>query len=299
MNFKQKKETLKYIVNENQKPFVNLHCHSHYSLLDGLSSPKQIVDAAVSLGHGAVAITDHASISALPELFKYCKERQIKPIIGVEFYVVDNLEKGKQQRSHLTVLAKSWSGVQSLFRQLSLANRQIHYKPRLTFDQAMDFQDCIVMSACAVGFLLRDDYEEIHARFKHIYGNDYYLEVMPHDFENQRIVNQRAFELSGKDGTMIVATNDSHYISLEDRVTHEILLAIQTRAKWNSENRFGRDWPNCDFKSRFGMLEAFGKLGFKEKYVEKWLDNTLTIANKILIHMPTFELHLASPLDYE
>lgn len=299
MNFKQKKEVLKYIVNESSLPYVNLHCHSYYSTLDGLSSPKQIVEAAVSMGHGSVAITDHASISALPELFKYCKQYKIKPIIGVEFYVVDSLEKVKQQRSHLTVLAKNWDGVRSIFKQLTLANKQIYHRPRLSFDQAMDFDNCIIMSACAGGILLKDNYSEIHKRFKHVYGEDYYLEVMPHDFENQKIVNMRAWELSESDGTKIVATNDSHYISIEDRETHEILLAIQTRAKWDDPNRFGRDWPDANFKTRFEMLEAFGKLGFKKKYVDEWLENTLTIAKLVDIQMPVFETWISSPLDYE
>lgn len=299
MNFKQKTDLIKNIVGDNRKPYVNLHCHSYYSVLDCLSSPKQIVEAASNMGHGAVAITDHGSISSLPELFKECKRVGIKPIIGVEFYIVDSLEKVKQKRSHLTVLAKSWKGVQSLFSNLTLANKQIHYRSRLSIEQALGFEDCIVMSACAGGILLRDDYEEIHARFKHIYGKDYYLEVMPHDFDEQSTVNWRACELSAKDGTKIVATNDSHYISREDRETHEILLAIQTRAKWDDGKRFGRNWPMCDFKSRYDMMSAFGMLGYKRKDVEVWLDNTLTIANNIAVEMPVFTMNLASPLDYE
>lgn len=298
MNFGQKTELIKNIVRENQIPYVNLHCHSYYSVLDGLSSPKQIVEAANAMGHGAVAITDHASISALPDLFKESKKVGVKPIIGVEFYIVDSLDKVKQKRSHLTVLAKNWDGVKSLFKGLTLANKQIHYRPRLSIEQALEFKNCIVMSACAGGILLRDDYEEVHNRFKFIYEDNYYLEVMPHDFDEQSTVNWRAAELSSKDGTKIVATNDSHYISREDRETHEVLLAIQTRAKWDDEKRFGRNWPNCDFKSRYDMLFAFSILGYKEKDVKEWLATSIEIASKVDIVMPKFEMNLASPLDY-
>lgn len=296
MNFKQKMELCKKIVDDNSIPYTCLHSHSYYSVLDGLSSVKQIVIQAVTMGHGAVAITDHGSISALPVLFKECQTVGIKPIIGVEFYIVDSLEKVKQKRSHLTVLAKTWNGVQSIFKQLTLANKQFYHRPRLSFEQAMQFEECIIMSACAGGFLLRDDYSDRHIQFKSAYGDDYYLEVMPHDFPEQIMVNKRAVELSS-DGTDIVATNDSHYISKADRETHEILLAIQTRAKWEDEKRFGKNWPDCDFKSRHEMIVGFEQQGYARRDIEKWLDKTNEVSNKIGVVKPEFKINLSSPLE--
>jgi len=297
MNFKQKTDLMKKIVNDNSIPYTSLHVHSYYSILDGMSSPKQIVQAAVSMGHGAAVITDHASVSALPELFKECKTVGIKPIIGCEFYIVDSLDRIKQKRNHLTVLAKSWSGVQSIFRQLTLANKQIHHRPRLDYAQALDFKDCIVMTACSSGPLSNDGYEEIHKSLMGKYGDDYFLEVMPHDYEEQKIVNDRALELAARDGVKVVATNDSHYISLEDRVTHEILLAIQTRAKWSNPKRFGKEWPDVDFKSRHDMVLAFEKFGYNREDIEIWLNNTLTVSKLVDIVAPVFEMWLPSPLD--
>ena len=111
---------------------IHLHTHSHFSILDGLGTVEEIVKRAVNIGAPAVAITDHASISALPDLFRECESAGIKPIIGCEFYLSDNAEvkdftvkKGepKEVRNHLTVLAKSWDGVRSIMEQLTTANR--------------------------------------------------------------------------------------------------------------------------------------------------------------------------------
>lgn len=297
MNFKGKFEFIQEVVNNNKMPYVNLHCHSYFSLLDGLSSPEQIVAAAKSMGHPAVSITDHASISSLPELFRYSLAVQIKPIIGVEFYIVDSLAREKQRRHHLIVLAKTWEGVRSIFKNLTLANKQTYHRPRLSFEQALEFEDCVISTACSAGFLCRDDYVELHRMFLGKYGKDYVLEVMPHDYPEQRLVNDRAQELSAKDNVMIVATNDAHYISLEDRETHEMLLAIQTRAKWSKEDRFGKNWPNCDFKSRADMIDGFKEVGISCSDTEVWLNNTLLVADKINVVMPEFKVRIASPFE--
>lgn len=299
MNFKGKIEVMKQIVIDNSIPYASLHQHSYYSLLDGLASPAHIVEKANSLGHGAVAITDHGSVSCLSDLVKACREYQIKPLVGVEFYVVDSLEKAKQKRYHLTVLAKTWRGVESIFRQLTLANKQFYYRTRISFEQALDFEDCIIMSACSSGPLSHPEYEMIHEKLHSRYKDDYYLEVMPHNYEEQRMVNERAQYLSQKTGACIVATTDAHYVNKEDHETHEVLLAIQTRAKWDKADRFGKNWPDVEFKDRHTLIRAFESLGYERDDIERWIQATNEVAGKINIIVPSFTMHLPSPLDYE
>ena len=224
--------------------FVHLHCHSSHSLLDGLGNPAEWVDAAVKKGFTALALTDHGSCSAALEFYKAAKAKGIIPIVGTEFYVSDDPSyraKKKAERPprfHLTVLAKNWDGLKSIFKQLSTAHRQFYYKPLLSLEQALEFQNCVVMSACAVGLLAHPQYEKLIPRFQAAYGDDFYIEIMPHWLEVQKIVNERAVKICNATGIRPVATNDCHYPNVEDTLAHDILLAIQTNRRPDDTKMF-------------------------------------------------------------
>lgn len=286
-----------------EKPVVHLHTHSHYSVLDGLATPDEIVRAAKKDGAPAVAITDHGSISALPEFIKSANEHGVKPIIGVEFYVVDTLQdtylddNGKEKklklpRYHLTVLAKNWQGVECLFEKLTLANEQKNKRPLLTFDQVWDFHDCVVMSACASGILAHDDWEYYAERFKTVYGEDFYLEVMPHDFDGNIDVVQKALKLHPY-GYPLVATCDAHYVGRDDQFTQEIMLAVQRKAKWHDKKRWKFD---CEvfMANRLELYEKYNAMNvdIDADIVEEALDNTVAVADKCNVELPEFEIEL-------
>lgn len=277
---------------------VHLHLHSHYSTLDGLGKISEIVARAKEIGAGAVAVTDHGSISCMPELFKECEKQGVKPIIGCEFYVVDD-PKGDnhENRRHLTVLAKNWNGVQSIMRQLSLANKQFFRRPRLSWEQALDFEDCIVMSACAFGMLSHDDFGAMASDFYGKYKDDFYIEIMPIDFEGQKIINERAVAL-WKGGFQLVATTDAHYVRKEDATTHEVLIAVQFGQKWDDPERksFGDD---LYMKSRKEMVEQFSKNypDIPRDALVSALQNTERIAEKIDVIRPETPVELPMPDD--
>lgn len=225
--------------------FIHLHCHSAFSLLDGLGSPSKWVAAAAEKGFPALAITDHGSVSGAVELFKAGKQHGIQTMVGCEFYCVDDvsfrLKKGekRQEQIHLTVIAKTFSGLQSIFEHLSLANRQFYFKPIIgLWDQIYDFKDCIVMTACAFGILSHEKHGELVGRLHQAYGDDFYLEIMPHDFEMQKQVNATAQVLSKYHGIKLVATNDAHYPNADDVDVHDAMLAIQTGASLSDPKRF-------------------------------------------------------------
>ncbi len=242
--------------------FIHLHCHGHNSLLDGLGSPTSWIEAAKSKGFSALALTDHASISGAVEFYKKAKEADIVPIIGCEFYCVDDpnrkMKKGESHnRYHLLVLAKTWKGLQSIFHALAIANKQFYYKPLLGTDQIFGFNDCIVSTACFEGILSKDDYPILVQRLHETYGEDLYLEIMPHLFAGQETVNLRAFELHQKFGIMPVATNDCHYPFEDDAETQEVLLAVQTAAKWTDTKRWKFDGTGFFLRDSGEMIEAF------------------------------------------
>ena len=225
--------------------FCQLHNHCDHSLLDGLGGPGVWVDAAIEKGFSALALTDHGSVSSALEFVKYARERGITPIVGCEFYFTDDVDyrpskktKERFPRYHLIVLAKNWDGLQNIFAQLTLANEQFYYKPLLSLDQIYKFKNCVVMTACAVGVLHHPNYSAICHKLKDVYGGDFYLEIMPHQLEMQKEVNLRALTLSEMSGIEPVATNDAHYPRVEDTLTHDVMLAIQTNSTIDKEGRF-------------------------------------------------------------
>lgn len=279
--------------------YAPLHVHSHYSTLDGLSKVRDIFERAKEIGAPAIAITDHASISALPELMKMSEEYGIKAIPGCEFYVVDSAEgENGETRIHISVWAKNWNGVQSILKQLSIANSQFYNRPRITWKQALEFEDCCIGTACTVGPLFLDDYKQKFVELKMAYGDDLYLEVMPHEIveggrDIQALVNSRAIELSCLYGTKLIATNDSHYTRLDDAHTHEILLAIQSGRTWKDPDRWKFN-GEFDIKSREDLEAAFARLGYMVPCAHGAINNTLELASKVDVKMPKFEVHLPS-----
>ena len=280
---------------------IHLHNHSHYSVLDGLGKIPEIVARAKELGAPAAAISDHASITGMPELFKECQAAGIRPIIGCEFYVVDKAEPEKgEQRYHLTAWAKTWAGVESLMDRLTLANRQFYHRPRLTWEQALELKGCVIGTACSHGLLIHEDWWALAQRFQRAFGGDFYAEVMPFRNEKdgvdiQAVVNQRALEINAKLGVELLATNDAHYVRQDDFKTHEILLAIQTGATLTSEKRFsfGPD-PVFFMRSIAEMQAAFEALCFyiPAHMVRRAILNTAEVARKCDVKMPKFDCHL-------
>lgn len=245
--------------------FTHLHCHSSHSLLDGLGNPSTWVETAVKKGFKALALTDHGSCSAALEFYKAAKAAGITPIVGCEFYVADDPfyrpPKGERmERYHLIVLAKNWRGLQSIFKQLTIANEQMYYRPLLSIDQIFKFEDCILTSACAAGLLKHPNYTHIIAKMKATYGIDFYLEIQPHWIDVQFEINNRAFSLSRLFDIKPVVANDAHYPREEDTLTHDVLLAIQTNANINDEGRFSflnGDMAGLYLKTQSEMIHSF------------------------------------------
>lgn len=269
--------------------FVHLHVHSHYSLLDGLGTPKDIVKKAKEQGSPAIAITDHGAMYGAVELYKAAKDAGLKSIIGCETYVapVDRFDRtpGTENKPyHLVLLAANEEGYKNLMVLVSKANLEgFYYKPRVDHGLLKAHsKGLIALSACLAGEVANSVFSgdeqrqmDVIQRYQDIFGKDnFFLELQDHpQIDNQKILNNRLIELSKKSGAPLVCTHDSHYVCREDDVAQEILLCIQTQTNLQDEDRMKFDG---DFSLRppEEMISAFSN-------VPEAIKNTLEIADRI------------------
>ena len=263
--------------------FVHLHVHSHYSLLDGLAKIDQLIAKAKGFGMEALALTDHGNLYGAVEFYKKAKKAGIKPIIGVETYVAPNgrLQKRPkldEKRFHLVLLAKNETGWKNLIKLVTLANLEgFYYKPRIDMEILEKYHDGLVcLSGCYSGEIAKliaaKNFEEarnIAAWYKNLFGDDFYLELQPHTPE----LHEPTLRLSKELDIPVVATQDIHYASKDDKTAHEILLAVQTNSKLDDEDRMSLKKYDISVTSPEEMAEIF-------KDIPEAISNTVKIADK-------------------
>src|SRR3990167_2221669 len=136
--------------------FVHLHCHSEYSLLDGLSKIKKMVARVKELEMPAVALTDHGVMYGAIEFYKECQKQGIKPLIGMEAYFTTgdhNVKSGRQENNHLLLIAKNHTGYKNLMKLSTIAQVEgFYYKPRFSRDLLKQYNEGLICtSACPKG----------------------------------------------------------------------------------------------------------------------------------------------------
>ncbi|MBD3360650.1 DNA polymerase III subunit alpha, partial [Candidatus Peregrinibacteria bacterium] len=268
--------------------FVNLHTHSHYSLLDGFGSPKDLVLRSKELGYPACALTDHGVTYGLIEFYKAAKNEKIKPILGCELYVAPRSRFDKEPKIdnkpyHLTVLAKDYEGYKNLLYLVSKAHLEgFYYKPRVDYGLLKAHsKGLIAMSGCLTGHIPRlilseneEDLDKSITKHIEIFGKEnFYFEIQDHPLiENQQIVNKKLKHLSKQYEIELVATNDTHYPRPEDSEAHDILLCIQTHTTIHDDDRmkYTGDYSIRDVND---LKNAF-------KDYPGAIENTLNIADK-------------------
>lgn len=277
----------------NEKPvdkFVHLHVHSHFSLLDGLSSPKDLVKTAKSLGFNSLAITDHGSCGGLFRFQKACKEAGIKPILGVEGYFCDDHTSKEGKIYHIILLAKNKDGMKNIMRLTTLSELKGKYKkPRIDMKLLREYHNGIICtSACCAGKIPDllwngniDGAKNLALEFKSVFGDDFYIEVMKHKYFSSKKQEEREEQLVAslislaKDiGVKVIATNDVHYSKKSDSKCHDVLLSMQTGNIIKNPDRFSFDSDEFYIKSYDEMYEMY-------KDYPEVLSNTVEVANKI------------------
>lgn len=275
--------------------FVGLHIHSDYSLLDGASQLPQLIDRVVELGMPAIAVTDHGVMYGAIELIKTCRNKNIKPIIGNEMYVINgDIEvKQKIRKYHQVVLAKNTQGYKNLVKLTSISHLQgmqgkgIFARPCVNKELLEKYHEgLIVTSACLGGeipqAILAGDKaraKEVAKWYKKVFGDDYYLEIQDHGYREDRIVNVEIAKLAKELNIKIVATNDSHFISCYDVESHDALLCIQTGKLIIEDKRLR--YSGTEYLKSADEMRLLFRDHLSEDIIESAINNTLEVAEKV------------------
>ncbi len=267
--------------------FTHLHVHSEYSLLDGACRIGELVDRIHDLGQTAVAITDHGCMYGAIDFYKACKAKDIKPIIGCECYLSEDMHDktsaGAKVRYHLVLLCENNEGYQNLIKLVSDSFTEGFYsKPRIDKELLKKHsRGLIALSACLQGeipvHLRNGDYEGAKAialEYKEIMGEgNFFIEVQNHGLPDEISILPGLIRLSNETGIPLVATNDCHYLTKEDAKVQKILVCIQTNH--TIEEDTGLDFRTDEFyvKSENEMSELF-------KMAPEAISNTEVIASR-------------------
>ncbi len=292
-------------------PFVHLHCHSHFSLLDGASPIKKLVSRAKELGMNALALTDHGNLYGALQFYEACRAADINPVLGYEAYVApasrfdkSGAHSSREASYHLTLLAKNRTGFQNLVKMASRAFLEgFYHKPRIDRELLAEFSEGIIcLSGCVSGEFSRTllngnnpateeqiaQATEIVQWFHQVFGDRYFIEIQDNGLEIQRQAKEAAIEVATRVGLPLVATSDAHYVNQEDAEAQDVLLCINTGKFRTDANRMKMEGDQFFLRSPEQMYAALPGQ-------EEALRRSQEIANMVDIdlelgkrHFPTF-----------
>lgn len=303
-------------------PFVHLHCHTQFSLLDGAASIKELMKKAKNDGMKALALTDHGNMFGAFKFVAEANAQGLKPIVGCEFYLVKdrfqkNFKKGeKDKRYHQLLLAKNTEGYKNLSKLCSLGFIEGYYAkyPRIDKELILKYHKGLIATSCCLGAEIpqaimyegEQKAEELLQWWIDVFGEDYYIELQRHHIENvngngmsQEDVNQVLLRFAKKYNLKVIATNDSHYVDEKDAFAHDILLCINTGAKVSdpkatdeesSKGRFA--FPNNQFyfKTQAEMNRLFADVPTALDFTNEIYDKIENLKLKRDILMPNYPL---------
>ena len=297
-------------------PFVHLHVHTQYSLLDGAMKVGEMCAAAAADGQTAAAITDHGNLFGAVDFFLAAKKHGLKPIIGCEVYLAPTTltdkrhQIGLPQTYHLVLLATNEIGYKNLLSLVSTGYLEgFYYKPRIDKRVLAERAEGLIgLSSCLGGEIPRllragdlDGARRAAAEYRQILGEgNFYLELQRHGLAEQEQVNQGLIALGAELGIPLVATNDCHYLARETAPAHEILMCLQQSTTRSDPNRWRYATDALYFRSRAEMAELFAD-------VPEALANTVAIAKRCTFELDTHHTYLPSfaipagfarPIDY-
>jgi len=257
------------------RPFVHLHCHSHYSLLDGAGSIGGLLERAKALRMNALALTDHGNLHGALQFYRTAKNLGLNPIVGLEAYIAPGSRFTKEATGmkeasyHLTLLARNAVGFRNLLKLSSAAYLEgFYFKPRID-KQLLEahHEGLICLSGCVSGELNRavlaggeagiEKAMEVAAWYHELFGERYFIEIQNNHLDIQKAAMDGAIEVSQRLGIPLVATSDVHYINREDHDAQDILLCVNTGKFRTDTNRMRMETSEFYLRSPEEMYAAF------------------------------------------
>ncbi|MBD0338200.1 MAG: DNA polymerase III subunit alpha, partial [Thermoleophilia bacterium] len=269
-------------------PFVHLHCHSEYSILDGACRIPDLAARAAELEMPAVSLTDHGSLAGAVELYREARKQGVKPIVGCEVYVTDDRRAQTKGNAHLTLLAADNAGYANLIKLSSLGYLEgYYYKPRVDWELLeRHAPGLIALSGCLSGRVSKaleenrpKDARADLDRLAQIFGRDNtYVEIQNAGLPIQQTINPQLAALAAEAGLPLVATGDVHYLRHEDARAHEALLCIQSGDSLANPNRWRFETDQFYFKTPAEMAADFP--GHEDA-----LARTLEVAERCIVEL--------------
>ncbi len=266
----------------NNKPqFTHLHLHTEFSMLDGANKINVLAAKIKELGMDSVAMTDHGNMFGTITFYNEMKKNGIKPIIGMEAYIHNEEEigdKSTRKRFHLCLYAKNDAGYKNLMYLSSQAFMHgFYYYPRINWKMLKEHSEGLICSsACLQGEINWNlnlsernikngakGYEEakkVALRYKEVFGDDFYMEIMRHGIDHQYNIDKQIIQLSQETGIKIIATNDTHYTLQKDAEAHEAFMCIAMNKLYNDPNRLRHSVHEFYVKSPQEMADLFADI---------------------------------------
>ncbi|MDO4557682.1 MAG: DNA polymerase III subunit alpha, partial [Planctomycetia bacterium] len=262
----------------SDRSFVHLHCHSHYSLLDGAGTIDRLLARAKELEMSALALTDHGNLYGALEFYNKAKAVGVKAIVGYEAYIAPDSRKKKEARSmkeasyHLTLLSLNLEGFRNLCRLSTLAFLEgFYYRPRIDKELLEKYNEGIFcLSGCASGEISRivqsrtpdciDRACEVARWYQGLFGDRYCLEIQRNGLDVQEITLDGILRVSERTGIPLVATSDVHYVLRSEAEAQDILMCINTGKLRADQNRMHMDTDQFYLRSPEEMYATFPEL---------------------------------------
>lgn len=292
---------------KREEKFVNLHLHTAYSLLDGMSRPEDVIGKVKSMKQAGFAVTEHGNTFSAVKMYQLAQKDSLKFIFGCEFYICeDRFEKNKDKKYyHLTVLAKNEQGRLNINQLVTKGYLEgFYFKPRIDFNLLKEHgEGLIVLSGCMASEIQQnlaggkigdgeivitsgniERAKEVARRYRNAFGDDYYMEVQSHRDHRQQRLNRAIVDIATELGIEYVGTADSHFVEEKDFELHNIFIQI-------GQNReAGETYQDTQIQSE---QEAWTLL--HPAMTDEECDNAIITTKKILdkcnVHIP-----LSAPL---
>jgi DNA polymerase III subunit alpha len=276
-------------------PFVHLHVHSEFSILDGACRIPALAEKAARCEMPAVTLTDHGSLAGAVDLYKAAREQGVKPIVGCEVYVADDRRVQKKGTAHLTLLAADNTGYANLIKLCSLGYLEgYYYRPRVDWELLETYAPgLIALSGCLSGRVSRAlsegrpaDAEAELDRLEQVFGHDnVYVELQNAGLPVQEELVPQLAALAERRRLPLVATGDVHYLDASDAYSHEALLCIQSGDSLKNPSHWRFETNEFYFKTPEEMALDFP--GHEDA-----MRRTLEVAERCTIEIPLGQILL-------